>query len=299
MRLASAFVLLLLLPSCSIRKIALNSIGGALSNAADEYARDEDPELVKGALPFSLKVMETILHENPKDGVLLQALSRDFTKFAYGFLLPDATDIEDKDPAAARALRDRAIKMLLRARGYGIRAIELKHPGFQAQLVANPKEAVQTLKKTDVANAFWAGASWAAAISTSRDFMMLPQIPQFEALMERVLELDEAFDDGAIHSFFIGYEMVRLKNVGNRVTRAKGHFDRAVELGKGLQAGPYVAYAEYVTVAKKDRKEFERLLQVAVKLDPKKDPENQLANVISQRRAKWLLGRVEKLFPGK
>ena len=28
--------------SCSIRKMALNSIGGALSNAADEYARDED-----------------------------------------------------------------------------------------------------------------------------------------------------------------------------------------------------------------------------------------------------------------
>ena len=41
--------------------MALKSMGGALSNASDEYASDEDPELVKGALPFSLKVMETIL----------------------------------------------------------------------------------------------------------------------------------------------------------------------------------------------------------------------------------------------
>jgi TRAP transporter T-component len=289
--------LLIGLGGCSIRRIALKSIGGALSNASDEYARDEDPELVKGAMPFSLKVMETILRENPRDPSLLLSVTKDFTQYAYGFLLPEALDLDDKDPAAAKVVRDRAVKMFQRARGYGIRALELKHSGFQAELVADPKKAVASLSKSEVPIVFWTSAAWAAVVATTRDFTMLPQIPQFEAMMERALALDEAYGGGTIHSFFITYEMVRLKSAGDRVALARGHFDRAVQLSGGLQAGPYVTYAEYVTVAQKDRKEFERLLQLALKLDPKKDTENQLVNVIMQRRARWLLGRVDKLFP--
>ena len=62
--------------------MALKSMGGALSNAASEYARDEDPELVKGALPFSLKVMETILREDPRDANLLLNVTKGFTQYA-------------------------------------------------------------------------------------------------------------------------------------------------------------------------------------------------------------------------
>jgi predicted anti-sigma-YlaC factor YlaD len=295
--LAALLTLLLLAQSCSIRKIALKSIGGALSNAADEYARDEDPELVKGALPFSLKVMETILHENPKDVSLLLSVTKDFTQYAYAFLLPEVDDLEEKDRAAAKTVRDRATHMFLRARGYGIRSIEIRHPGFQAELTRDPKQAVRMLTRPEVPIVFWTAAAWAAAVATGREFTMLPQIPLFEAMMERVLELDDTYGAGTVHSFFITYEMVRLKNPGDRVALAKAHFDRALELSHGLQAGPYVTYAEYVTVAQKDRKEFERLLQLAIKIDPKQDPENQLANVVSQRRARWLLGRADKLFP--
>jgi len=82
------------LTGCSIRKMALKSMGGALSNASDEYARDEDPELVKGALPFSLKVMETILRETPRDASLLLNLTKGFTQYGFGFLLPDAEELE-------------------------------------------------------------------------------------------------------------------------------------------------------------------------------------------------------------
>lgn len=296
---AAVTVLLTLSAGCSIRRIALKSIGGALSNAADEFARDEDPELVKGALPFSLKVMETILRDNPRDPALLLNVTKGFTQYAYAFLLPEAEDLDEKDKAAAKVVRDRAVRMFIRARSYGLRSIELKRPAFGANLVADPKKAVNQLGKADVPAAFWTGAAWAAAISTSRDFRMLPQIPQMEALMERCLELDESFDAGAIHSFFITYEMVRLKPSagGDRAVHAKEHFDRVVALTGGRQAGPYVTYAEYVLTAQKDRAGFEKMLQTAIKIDAAQDPDNRLANVIMQRRAQWLLGRVNKLFP--
>ena len=289
--------LVLCLSACSVRKMALKSMGGALSNAASEYARDEDPELVKGALPFSLKVMETILREDPRDANLLLNVTKGFTQYAFGFIIADAEDLDDKDKVAAKALRDRAVRMLIRARGYGMRGLELKRPTFGADLIADPKKAVAGLTKADVPFAFWTGAAWAAALATSRDFRMLPQIPQFEALLERVLELDEGYDAGSVQTMFITYEMVRLKPNGDRATHAKQHFDRAVDLTHGKQAGPYVTYAESVLTVQKSRAEFEKMLQLALKLDPAGDPDNRLANVIMQRRAKWLLGRVDKLFP--
>jgi predicted anti-sigma-YlaC factor YlaD len=287
------------LGGCSIRKMALKSMGGALSSASDEYARDEDPDLVKGALPFSLKVMETILRENPRDAGLLLSLTKGFTQYGFGFLLPEAEELDDKDKVASKAVRDRAVRMFIRARVYGIRTLELKRPAFGAALLADPKKAAASLTKADVPAAFWTGAAWASSIATARDFRMLPQIPQMEALLERVNELDDSYDAGAVHNLLITYEMVRLKSPGDRAARAKQHFDRAVELTEGKQAGPYVTYAESVLTVQKDRAEFERMLQLALKIDPAQDPDNRLANVIMQRRARWLLGRVDKLFPPK
>ena len=48
---------------------------------------------------------------------------------------------------------------------------------------------------------YWTAISWAAALSASHDFMMLPEIPRFEALIDRVIELDEAFEEGTVHTF--------------------------------------------------------------------------------------------------
>ena len=290
-------VLCLLLSGCSIRKMALKSMGGALSSASDEYARDEDPELVKGALPFSLKVMETILREDPRDASLLLNVTKGFTQYGFGFLLPDAEELDDKDKVAAKALRDRAVHMFIRARGYGMRGLQLKRPTFGAELVADPKKAVASLTKADVPFAFWTAAAWASALATSRDFRMLPQIPQMEALLERVLVLDDAYNGGSVDTLLITYEMVRLKAAGDRVALAKAHFDRAVALTQGKQAGPYVTYAESVSTVQKNRAEFDKMLQTALKIDPAEDPDNRLANVIMQRRARWLLGRADKLFP--
>lgn len=296
MRIALALVLLLL-SSCSIRKSAFKTIGSALSGAADEFARDEDPELVRGAIPFSLKVMETVLRENPKDPVLLTGLCKGFSQFAYGWVMQDADEWDDKDKVAAKAARDRAAKLFLRGKAYGLRFFELKHPTFAADLKADPKKAVAKLTKADVPVMYWTAVGWAGALSASRDFAMLPQIPQFEALMERALELDEPFESGAIHGFYITYEMARLNAKGDRAANAKKHFDRAMELGGGKQAGPLVGYAENVMIPAKNRAEFESLLKQALKVDANAAPDYRLLNLIMQKRARLLLSRAPKLFP--
>jgi len=113
--------------------------------------------------------------------------------------------------------------------------------------------------------------------------------------MRRALALDEGWDYGSIHDFFISYEGGRA-SVGGSVARAREHMERAVALAKGARAWPLVTFAETVSVGTQNRKEFEALLQQALAVDPQRVRELRLTNVVAQRRARWLLGRADELF---
>jgi predicted anti-sigma-YlaC factor YlaD len=94
----------------------------------------------------------------------------------------------------------------------------------------------------------------------------------------------------------ITFEGSRSDTMGGSTARARQHFDRALELSEGKRAAPLVALAETVSVRSQDRAEFESLLQRALSIDPDARPEWRLANLIMQRRAKWLLERADLLF---
>ena len=54
---------------CSVSKIAVDKAGDALSQGTSAFATDDDPELIAAAAPFSLKLMESVLAENPNHDV--------------------------------------------------------------------------------------------------------------------------------------------------------------------------------------------------------------------------------------
>lgn len=298
MRCRTAIVpLALLLSSCSIKKYAIKQVGDAMANAGTTFASDDDPELVRAAVPFSLKMIEALIEQSPRHQGLLLAAAQGFTQYSYAFVQEDADEAEDTDRVRATRLRAEAAKLYIRARNYGLRGLEVKHKDFTARLKANPKEAVEELKKSDVPLMYWTTLSWAAALSASHDIMMLPEIPRFEALADRVLELDESYEEGAIHGFLITYEMSRLRPKPDRFAIAKAHFERNLALAQGHQAAPYVTYAESVLVAQKDKAGFQEMLRTALKIDVNTWPEHRQLNLVMQRRARWLLSRTDKLFP--
>jgi predicted anti-sigma-YlaC factor YlaD len=282
---------------CSFKKIAVNKVGDALAGGGTTFASDDDPELVKAAVPFSLKLMESLLAESPKHKGLLFAASSGFTQYSYAFVQQDAEELEGKDVTASLEMRQRARKLYLRARDYGLRGLDAAHPGFSQALRADAKTAVKVLKKKDVPQTYWTAASWAAAIVVIKNSPeLIADLPIVEALIDRALELDEAYDYGAIHSFLISYEMSRQNGTGDRPASARAHFERAVQLSDGKQAGPYVSLAESVSVEQQNRKEFESLLHQALAIDPNARPEWRLANLIMQRRARWLLTQEDDLI---
>jgi predicted anti-sigma-YlaC factor YlaD len=282
---------------CSLRRYAMNQVADAISQSGTTFVSDDDPELVKAAVPFSLKLMESLLQDNPQHRGLLLAAASGFTQYAYAFVQQDADEVEAHDLAAAEQLRSRARRLYLRAQGYGLRGLETKQPGLRQALLQNPRTALAFATKADVPLLYWTATSWAAAISLSKDNPeLVAQIPAMEALIDRALALDESYNSGAIHGFLITYEMSRQGATGDPAQRAREHFRRAVELSGGKDAGPLVGLAEAVSIQSQDLREFESLLNRALAVNPDTVPETRLLNLVWQRRARWLLSRKAELF---
>jgi predicted anti-sigma-YlaC factor YlaD len=271
-------------------RFAANRVGDALTAGGTTWSSDDDPALIRDAAPFSLKLMESLLAESPRHRGLLLATTSGFTQYGYAFVQRDADELEARDMAGAKVLRDRARKLYVRARNYGLRGLRENERGFD--------KSVRLATKRDVPLLYWTAAAWGAAISISKNSPdTVADVPKVEALIDRALELDEKFDHGAIHVFLINYEMARQGvKADEAVARAKQHFDRAVGLSAGKLASPLVAYAEAVCVQRQQRAEFEKLLKQALEINADEMPEWRLTNLVMQRRARWLLSRTDELF---
>jgi hypothetical protein len=277
--------------------LVINKVGNSLAGGSNSvFASDDDPELVWEAVPFGLKTMESLLQQVPKNKNLLLGACSGFTQYGYGKLQADADIIESTDLARATELRDRARKMYLRGLEYGLRGFEVDFPGFRDKLRKDPQGTVARLKKEHIPLAYWTANAWGAAISISKDNAELTADQNLaEALMRRALALDETYENGSIHDFFISYEGGRA-GVGGSYETATKHFQRARELAKGRRVAPLVSYAESVLLPQQKKQEFQAMLEEALAFDVNKAPDQRVANLVSQRRAKWLLGRMSELF---
>jgi len=299
LRLYTLCLLLLVFLSggCSVRRYAINKLGDALADTGSTFASDNDPELIRDALPFSLKLIESLLAESPRHQGLLLAAASGFTQYSYAFIQQEADETEPRDLSEAERLKTRARGLYLRARNYGVRGLETRHRNFGSSLRQDPKGAAQMASLRDVPLLYWTAASWGAAIAISKDNPeLIADLPIVEALIDRALELDEDYDSGAIHSFLITYETSRTGGKGDPYQRSRHHFDRAMELSAGQLASPLVALAEAVSIGLQDRIEFESLLGRALAIQVDAKPEWRLANLVMQRRARWLLSRKDELF---
>jgi predicted anti-sigma-YlaC factor YlaD len=282
------------------RTAALNMVSDAVSKSGTAYASDDDPQLVRDAVPFGLKTMEGLLQENPRHEGLLTALASGFTQYAYAFVQADA-DLADLGGQldAARAGRERARRLLVRARDYGLRGLEVRHRGMREKLLAGGDlgPVLAQTRKGDVSLLYWTASAWALAISNGKgDMALVSQLPIPVTMMERALALDESWGEGAIHEFFVAYDATRSAAEGGGPERARQHLERALALSNGKKLGPRVAYAEGVLVQTQDRAQFTQTLEEVVRADAEAASPYRLANMLAQRRARALLAHADDLF---
>ena len=282
---------------CSVQKIAINQIGNTLASAGTTFSSEPDPELAKDAIPFTLKLIESVLEEVPNHARLRTAAAAYFTQYAYGFIQLEADYWEAQDYGQAERLRQRAKNLFLRARDHGLRRLQIKRPEFSSRLAQSPREAAASVKKSSVETLYWTAAAWASAINLGKDDpFLVAELPQMEALIDRAFELDADWGEGAIHSFMIAYEMSRQDADADRESRSRDRFHDALRLSKGRLLSPYVSLAEAVSVQIQDAQEFRSLLNQALAIDIDAHPPARLVNLLMKKRAEWLLTQMDELF---
>jgi predicted anti-sigma-YlaC factor YlaD len=288
---------LLALTGCSIRQVAVSKLADTLSEGGSVYASDNDLELVGDALPFSLKTIESLLLEVPEHKGLLLTAASGFTQYSYAWVDLEAFEIEDSDPQRAGRLKLRAKNLYLRGRAYALRAVQLRQADFIGAVRQDAEGALSRYTKENIPELYWLALSWAAATATdTSDMDLVADLNLIDAIMRRCLELDETFDDGALHEFMIAWEGGRSPLQGGGADSAREHFAQAIGLSGDIRVGGLVSLAESVSVAEQNRSEFEQLLERALAFNVDVHPQTRLANLVAQRRARVLLSRVDNFF---
>jgi len=298
--LLSGVLVCLLSVSCSIDRFAVRLVADALTGdgGAEVFAGDEDPELVGDAIPFAIKMYESLLAKAPDHEGLAVATGSLFVMYANAFVQAEAEALPPGRYAERTEGIARAKRLYLRGRGILAGRLERKHPGFEAAARKGSLPAfLSRTKKADVPLLYWTAAASMAAFSLDPfDVRLGVRIAEAASLMARAYELDPDFGGGAIDDFYISFYGTLPDGLGGSKALARVHFERALAKTGGRAAGPYLSYALAMAVPGQDYAEFRRLLDSALAVDPDADPSTRLANIVAQRRARRLLDSAADLF---
>ncbi len=282
---------------CSPKQYLINSLGSSLGSATDVYLTENDPQLVREAFPFNLKTLEMLIQQSPDSPGLLTAAASGFALYSFAFILEDAERMSVKDIRLSKPIYKRARKLFERSRDYGLRAIEVGHPGFIVQFRDDPAAAVGLLNEEEISAIYWTAAAIAGAISASQgDPILLIDLPKVGYLFERALELQPDWNEGALYSALMKYELSRPDATAESPDIAREYYQKALVLSGGMDCSLYVSYAEVFSIKDQNRAEFTEYLNRALEIDIDTIPEKRLANLLAQDRAHWLLNRVDDLF---
>jgi len=269
----------LFIPACSINKMAMKSVSNALTKEGSSavFTSDSDPKLVGDALPFAIKMYESLLAANPGHQGLLRTTGSLYVMYANAFVQKPAEQLPRTSFKERQAEMERAKKLYLRG-------VELLYRSLE-------------LNKNDVTSLYWTAVGGVSAYSLDPlDIDLGIRIEEFLALVIRAYELDPDFNSGALDDFLLLFYASVPEISGGDKAKAEIHYRRALEKSKGLLASPYVSYAQAVSIPGQDYDTFKECLEAALAIDPDADPANRLVNIINQRKARYLLDSASQFF---
>ena len=281
----------------TVNRLAVKGVADTLSEGGDTVTSHDDPDVIAGAMPFALMLHESLLASVPTYEPLLTTTCSLYTQYAFGFVAAEAEALQRDDYDRSKRLTERSFTLAQRGKNYCWRGLEARFRGIGQTLKTDPVQALARTRKEHVELLYWSAASLGAAISAGGldHPELLIDWPVVRALAERAMALDETWSNGAIPELMITVES-QGEALGGSEERARKYFARAVEIQRGLSPIPYVALATGVVKSKQDREEFSKLMEQALAIDPEKDPSRRLVTLITQRRARVLLDRIDDFF---
>ena len=293
-------ITLIAFSGCSINKYAMKKVADILTTegSSSVYTGDNDPEFVGDALPFAIKMYETLMDSIPNHSGLILKTGSLYIMYANAFLDTPASMLKEEEFEKQEKLMNRAKNLYLRGRDILINGLERRHPGFGKLLDRKNFAGVLKMMSTDDAPfLYWAAAGWVGAFSIDPFDMDLGiTLPSAAGLMDLVLKIDPQFEKSAIHDFYISYYGSLPEYMGGSTEKARQNFRASVRYSEGKLAAPYVSLATTVSIQTQNIEEFRELLKTAVGFDLKLNPTDMLVNILNKRKAKWYLENEDDFF---
>lgn len=250
--------------------------------------RQEDVVVAEQGTPAFLLVLDGLIEHSPRNKDLLLSGAQAYAAYAAAFVGPDA-------PERNRRLTEKA-------KGYALRALSLHNKHF-GRVKDEPylefATCLETFDQGDVPYVFHAAVAWAGWIQAHSDSMdALADLPKVQALIERVIELDETFYYGAPHTFLGVLLTIRPPSLGGRPEEARKHFERALELGEGKLLTTFVMYAKNYAKLMYEEELFFDLLDTVLNSPVDAVPDLTLVNTLAKEQAGELIAeaREEEYF---
>lgn len=293
---------LILLNGCSIRKMALTGFTSTLSSqTGDVFTSDDDPELIGDALPFTIKLYESLARKDSTNAELLLATGKLFCLYAQGYVLFEADTLADSLKTAKKAAGKRAKKLFLRGKDYILKGLDLRHPGIYNALSGRSSDSALAITGiNDTAYLYWGSVAWTGAILSDRsDLALAMSLKKAVSLMQKVFSLDSSYSDGAVYEFMAIYYASAPKAMGGDVEKSEEFFEKAIELSGEKKASPYVNRASVLSLKKSDSGGFSDFLQKAISIKTPSQSPLRLLNTIYQQKAAWMLANKDRFFPAE
>ena len=278
------FILTIPAACISNKEMTVGSAATLLEDVAKSSYKQSDLRVIREGMPAYLMLIDGMVEAVPDNARLLITAAQAYASFASDF-------VENEDKDFARALYKKA-------KAYALRSLEIRGLKDPVSIPFGEFEAgLNRLGQDDVAYMFWTATCWGSWIRLSLGSMAaLAELPRVEALMKRVLELDEQFYFGGPHLFMGIWFAARPKMAGGDLARAQHHFQKALEFSQDKFLMTQVYYADQYARRTFDRKLFVATLENVLETPVDKIPQLTLLNTVAHKRAKKLLEQVDTYF---
>lgn len=264
----------------TIMTSATNGLAQSLSSA---ILNQDDPETVRDGAPAFLLMLDSFVHSSPDDDATLRSAAELYA--AYGVLF-----VEDPERAQRLTNRSRvyARQALCVVNSDSCSIWDLPFADFIA--------AINSLDDDDVESLYTVGLTWLAYIQAHRaDWTALAELPNAEAVLSKVRELDDSFRPGDVEHYLGVMNTLRPPALGGNFEKGKKHFENAIAISGGRDLSIKVDYASYYARTLYDQELHDRLLNEVLNADPVQ-PGMTLFNTLAQRDAKALLESAADYF---
>lgn len=285
--------------SCAgfIKKTAIDSTGMIIEDVMKAFFEEEDIYFAKDAVPGNLKMLDGLIKGSPENEELLLMGTRFYASYAFGFL--EKLHYSEEEEESAKISNARAKIFYKRALDLGLKLLK-KNKGFTEALSMNTEDFskyISTFDKEKVPQLFWTAYAWANLINLSKeDTDAIVNLGKVEAMMKRVLELDEKFFNGGPHMFYMVYYASRPVLLGGNPEKALFHYNKAKEITEGKFLFLDYIFAAHYCVQNQDIDLFKSTIDKLINTSADIYPEERLTNELAKHKASELLKLEEELF---